>query len=1037
MISNDDQRKDLLRGLSSAALLAGLLIGVPTLLIFGVGWPLPQGMSSASDVTTAIRTGAIPPSFISKSISFVLWILWLQILTGVTIELWAHFHGRVAPQVAFLPRFVQSLSSRFIGAALAMIFSLQHPGIATADNQELLTPTISVMDIDHQIAEEERSPHPGHQQERLRVLAEHYLGDPSRWDEVYVLNQKQEQIVDESLTDSTRIKPGWKFLIPDDTPLPPLLELKRNTPAASNQQFDLQSTDSDTIKITVKKGDTLWQLATHHFGDPKKWVDIYNSNQDIIQDPNVILPGWELQLPAHNSKFEISLFVEPLTMPTAEPSVELSDHSTPVMAYTTSKASVVANVASNREHEQLELAPSAASPLAATSVASRGADEPSALTTQTVFAIGGLGMFASSLGWILARLYRSQRRRLPSERLLASSTSEAVQLEQQLLDASDTDSALFLDASLRAMSIRIAGRTPPKIIGVMLDSDAVSILLDAPAEAPSGFNGSEDNLIWSFSRSERLEHLLTEAEGVSAPLPTLVSVGKNSDSELLLNLEHVTALNLQGDPEAIEKSCAAMAVQLASSHLADDLTVVCVGFGQDLSVFERVEYVPDVASAIGRIAHQHRQNRALSDNHAPFAITRMGNGSDCSQPAVVIIPGELAGEEARRLLEECGSSVCIAAHGLSGATWLGQFDDYGLLVEPIGLRLEPYGLSAAAVAAVAELATTAKDSRRTNPAGDIRATPVAKLATTAQDSHGVVPEMPSVLSPTDIEAPAPVHEQPPIDVEARVLGAVATSQIPEPARRPPTDVEVRVLGTVDVLGAAQSFTSRRALDLVAYLAFHPEGADRDQLKTHLWPPDDPPSESTLANTVSRARKALGVDDNGKPYLPRVSRTGIYRLRPEVGTDVARFEELASAARSDAGERGRQQLQTALELVRGTPFTGGGGEMFRWADFGLRTHIDCMVDTTAHELAERCLEAGDPEGARRAVITSLRLVGVCEQCYRWRLMAAAENPTELRRIMAELLGLLQRESDQPEADNLISPDLLELYDQLMSGCMVLS
>ena len=241
-----------------------------------------------------------------------------------------------------------------------------------------------------------------------------------------------------------------------------------------------------------------------------------------------------------------------------------------------------------------------------------------------------------------------------------------------------------------------------------------------------------------------------------------------------------------------------------------------------------------------------------------------------------------------------------------------------------------------------------------------------------------------------------------------------------------------MIGTVDVQGAAQPFTSRRALDLVAYLAFHPEGADRDQLRAHLWPPDDPPSESTLANTVSRARKALGVDDGGKPYLPRVTSKGIYRLRPEVGTDVARFEALVSAARRDDSEQGRRHLQSALELVRGTPFTGGTGDMYRWADFGLRTRIDCMVDTAAHELAKRCLEAGDPDGTRRAVMTSLRLVGVCEECYRWRLLAAAENPTEVRQIMAELLGLLKRENNQPEGDDLISPDLLELYEQLMSS-----
>jgi len=306
-----------------------------------------------------------------------------------------------------------------------------------------------------------------------------------------------------------------------------------------------------------------------------------------------------------------------------------------------------------------------------------------------------------------------------------------------------------------------------------------------------------------------------------------------------------------------------------------------------------------------------------------------------------------------------------------------------LLLQPIGLLLEAHGLPDAAIAAFAELTSSAKDTKG--------------VALTVQ------PESQPIEAKHDISV---------VDSSA-------------------VDIEVRVLGTVEVVGAAQPLTSRRALDLVAYLALHPEGADRDQLRTHIWPSDEPPSESTLANTVSRARKALGTNENGDLYLPRVSAKGIYQLRAGVRTDVGRFEALISAASKDVGERGRELLQSALDLVRGTPFTGGAGDMFRWADFGLRTHIDCLVDTAAHELAARCLEVGDTDGAKKAALTSLQLVGVCEQCYRLRLMAAAENPTEVRQIMAELVHLLKRDNIQPESDDLIGPELLELYEELMS------
>lgn len=961
MKPNEEHQIDLLRGLTSAALLAVLLIGVPIFLILGVGWPLPQGIPSGSRAMSAIKTGAIPPSLISKSVSLVLWILWLQMMAGVVLEIWAHFHGRVAPQVVFIPKFVQSLSSRIIGTALTVAFLIQHPSIAMADNQELLIPANIEVDDNHQTTEEKLLIHTVQHRDSLRQLAERYLGDPNRWTEVYVLNEGRAQVIGGSLADPARLQPGWELIMPADAHIPASIESKDDPTPVINDQADLQATESDNTKITVQSGDSLWKLAAHHLDDPEKWVDIYRANQETIQDPNVIVPGWELELPVHDSEIEIPLFVEPLT----EPSVEPKDYSIPVMAYSTTRPTVVANI---------------------TSAGQDGQSKPAA---PTLFTIGGLGVFASSLGWVLARLRRIQRRRLPNGRMPATPSWGAVQLEQHLQDASDPNSALFLDASLRVMSCRFAGHSPPEVIGAILESDGVSVLLDAPAEAPYGFSASKDNMIWRVSRHEELEHILIEAEGVPAPLPTLAAIGKVSDGEFLLNLEHVTALSLQGDPETVEGMCTAMAIQLASSHLADDLSVLCVGFGQKLSVFERIEYIPDVTSAIERIAHQHRQNRALLGSHSPSADTRIGNSGDYWHPAVVLVPSELAEEEAHRLLEMCGSSVCIVGHGLSGANWSGCFDENGLLLEPIDLRLEPHSLSGAAVEAVAELASTAKDSR------------------------GVELELPPVPHSTDLDFPTLARE------------------------RFPTEIEVRVIGTVDVLGAAQPFTSRRALDLVTYLAFHPDGADRDQLRAHLWPPDDPPSESTFANTVSRARKALGADGNGKPYLPRVSAKGIYRLRPEVGTDVARFEALVSAARSGDSDRGRQQLQTALELVRGTPFTGGAGDMYRWADFGLRTQIECMVDNAAHELAKRCLEAGDSEGARMAVMTSLQLVGVCEQCYRWRLMAAAENPTEVRQIMVELLALLKRENDQLEANDLISSDLLELYEQLMSGRMVFS
>lgn len=48
---------------------------------------------------------------------------------------------------------------------------------------------------------------------------------------------------------------------------------------------------------TVKKGDTLWDLAKLYLGDPFQWQQIYQLNTDLIKDPHWIYPGQEFKIP--------------------------------------------------------------------------------------------------------------------------------------------------------------------------------------------------------------------------------------------------------------------------------------------------------------------------------------------------------------------------------------------------------------------------------------------------------------------------------------------------------------------------------------------------------------------------------------------------------------------------------------------------------------------------------------------------------------------------------------------------------------------
>lgn len=200
-------------------------------------------------------------------------------------------------------------------------------------------------------------------------------------------------------------------------------------------------------------------------------------------------------------------------------------------------------------------------------------------------------------------------------------------------------------------------------------------------------------------------------------------------------------------------------------------------------------------------------------------------------------------------------------------------------------------------------------------------------------------------------------------------------------------VRIHILGPLTISGAQCERRGIRAaaLELIAYLALHPNGSSRDEILEALWPNSDPKkTRHRLYQATRDARRLLGEHAVGNEH-------DHYSLnRRQVEIDVDELERrLREVSEERTEDRDTGRLEHALRLFNGEPLAGSD---YAWAA-GEIQRLRLVRTALWAELAEARLATRQPRDALNASMRGIDGDPLNERL--WRVALAAEGAMGMR------------------------------------------
>ncbi len=1012
-------------GLAAFVALMALLVGLPTVLL-ALGWgPTPSGLDGWWAALTTPDDGHLTLLVLKVAA----WIVWGLLAITILTEAVAALRGLEAPKLPGLG-WSQVPARRLVTAALLLFITVPATGIetasavpdspspvATATATVAPAPSTSVGSPSTASAIVEIAPapvaHTVKRGETLWSIAEHHLGSGSRYPEILKLNN-------ELLRGKAQfLRPGWVLTLP----------------AASKPDWEGATAANDHAhsRYTVVKGDTLSKIAQEHLDDADAWPRIFEASRKLTQpdgrrltDPDLILPGWHVLIPAAaeatpdlpttSPEPEQAKPTPPTSQPTPAGAVP-SATATPTPVAATSETAVAVPVVPSSA--PATPAPSASATVStdvssddkpASEASDRDADAPAPWLLAGLTGAGGV--LAAGLLAALRQRRRAQFRARRPGRTIQAPPPELVPVEKTVMTEGQaaTPTLLAIDHALRLLAVSGEDRlAPPPLLAVQLLPGEVAVQLVEPITLAHPWRPDPaDGRRWLLATGAHEQ----ESTARSA-YPQLVSVGLDDDGATwLVNLEQLGTISLTGDPTYAADFARYLAAEIAVNPWARQVQLDCIGIAPEAEPLDpariRHHRLEDPAALDAAIAAAGVTVDKCADHDVTAAAGRVDDlGGDVWDSWVVLVNGALSSTPLDRLLAlvgehpaRTGTAVVMVAdtepiRGL-GVRLTGQGR---VLIPSLGLDLIANGLTPDEAEGCAlllahadllddvEMPSDGDDGWREycDAAGAIRDGLVLPRDTDPESEPGatVVPapdaEVLDVAATTadDLQQLAP-HV--PDRVRDAVEGADPALDADLAAWAVGTRPHLRLLGPIQArtgtTGKPTAVAKRKAFytELLAFLALHPQGVTIDQVVDAFG------SDATQMRVhLSKVRSWLGVDPTtGGNYLPDATKSpagiargmGIYQL-VGVLADIDLFRRLRARGQA-RGTEGLVDLQAALELVTGEPFTGQRGRGWAWLADGVRIdqHMVCAVVDVAHTVTIAALHSGDLQLARSATETAL-------------------------------------------------------------------